>query len=115
MSESELLLPAVDAEESGPYAVTGCAIAKAGLEDILEQQLLSLVAPTPNEPGVLAYHVHRDRSQRSRFVFYEVRDSAEALALHLQQPYIRTFLASRCQWLEGDMQVTFLKMASEYA
>ena len=114
MSDNEIILPAVDAGESGPYAVTGSVVARAGLEDALEQQLLSLVAPTRAERGVLAYHVHRSRSQRGKFVFYEVWESAEALQPHLQQPYIQAFLAARFEWLAEDMQVTFLKMASDY-
>ncbi len=114
MSDNEIILPPIDAGESGPYAVTGSAVARPGLEDALEQQLLSLVAPTRAEPGVLAYHVHRSRSQREKFVFYEVWESAAALQLHLQQPYIQAFLASRFEWLAEDMQVTFLKMASDY-
>ena len=114
MSDSEIILPAADTGETGPYAVTGSAVAKPGLEDALEQQLLSLVVPTRKEPGVLAYHVHHDRNQRGKFVFYEVWESATALEQHLQQPYIQAFLASRFDWLAEDMQVIFLKMASDY-
>lgn len=114
MSDNVIILPAADAGESGTYAVTGSAIARPGLEDGLEQQLLSLVAPTRAEPGVQAYHVHRSRSQREKFVFYEVWESAAALQQHLQQPYIQAFLASRFDWLAEEMQVTFLKMVSDY-
>jgi Antibiotic biosynthesis monooxygenase len=40
--------------------MSGTARAKPGQGKALEERLLALVAPTRREPGVLAYHVHRD-------------------------------------------------------
>ena len=83
--------------------------------ELLEAKLLALVGPTRREPGSLAYHVHRDRSDPDLFVFYEVWSSVEALRLHLAQPYIQAFLSQRHTVLDGDLSVTWLRMQSPYA
>ncbi|MGO4406260.1 putative quinol monooxygenase [Bosea sp. RAF48] len=114
MSQSAVDLPLPDADETGPYALMGTARAKPGEADALETHLLSLVAPTRLETGALAYHVHRDRNDPDLFAFYEVWSSREALAAHLKQPYIAAFLADRTRYLEGDLQIRWLRMASRY-
>lgn len=114
MSSPAFTLPAQDSDETGPYALTGQARAKAGKADALEAALIALVDPTRGEDGVLQYHVHRDRADPDLFVFYEVWASIPHLEAHLLQPYVQDFLATRHTLLEGDMEVRWLRMASPY-
>lgn len=114
MANGELALPSPDSDEAGPYALVGTARAKAGCGDALEQRLVSLVAPTRREPGALAYHVHRDRADRDLFVFYEAWSSVQTLRQHLAQPYIQEFLAERQSYLDGDLDIHWLRMGSPY-
>ena len=107
-------LPLPDEDEDGPYALVGSARAKSGRADDLEIRLVAMVAPTRQEPGVLAYHVHRDRSDRSRFVFYEAWRSIDDLRRHFDQPHVASFLDERHMYLEGDLDITWLRMASSY-
>ena len=111
---SALALPAVDADEVQPYAVVGVANARPDRADDLEAVLVAMVAPTRREPGALDYHVHRDRADPNRFVFYETWASREDLERHLEQPYVTAFLESRMTYLIEDMQVSWLKMASPF-
>jgi len=115
MSTNAPDLPMPDEGEAGPYALVGFARAKSGLEDDLEKRLVSMVAPTRQEPGVLAYHVHRDRADRSRLVFYEAWRSIDDLRQHFDQPHVSSFLHERHTYLEGDLDITWLRMASAYA
>jgi quinol monooxygenase YgiN len=95
--------------------LVGTARARSGQADALEQRLLALVEPTRREEGALDYHVHRDRADRDLFVFYETRSSIEALKRHLAQPYIEAFLADRMNYLEGDLDIRWLAMCSQFA
>lgn len=114
MSTQSIELPLPDFGEDRPYALVGTARAKPGLADALEQRLVSLVAPTRKEKGALAYHVHRDRTDRDLFVFYEVWHSAAALRSHLAQPYIQAFLAERSDYLVDDLDIRWLRMSSDW-
>lgn len=114
MSNTPLDLPPPDLDEHGPYALVGSARARPGLADALEARLVSLVAPTRREVGALAYHVHRDRADRDLFVFYEVWRDIAALQAHFGQPHITAFLADRADYLEGDLEVRWLRMSSVF-
>lgn len=115
MSREAPGLPLPDEGENGPYALVGSAVAKDGLADALEARLVAMVAPTRQEPGVLAYHVHRDRADRSRLVFYEAWRSIDDLRRHFDQPHVASFLGERHHYLDGDLDITWLRMASPYA
>lgn len=114
MSTNAPDLPMPDEDETGPYALVGSARAREGLADALEERLVSMVTPTREEPGVLAYHVHRDRADRTRLVFYEAWQSIDDLRRHFDQPHIVSFLNERHAYLEGDLEITWLRMASAF-
>jgi quinol monooxygenase YgiN len=114
MANDDLDLPSPDHNESGPYALVGSARAKPGRADALEARLVSLVGPTRREFGALAYHVHRDRTERELFVFYEAWSSIDTLRAHLKQPYIQAFLADRQNYLVSDLDIRWLRMSSPY-
>jgi quinol monooxygenase YgiN len=115
MSKNAPDLPQPQPGEVGPYALVGTVRALPGRADALEERLLSMVAPTRLEEGALAYHVHRDRADPSLFVFYEAWRSREDLEMHLGMPYVASFLEERGDYLDGDLQITWLRMASPYA
>ena len=115
MSSNSPELPMPDAGEDGLYTLVGTAIAKPGMADHLEARLVSMVEPTRKEPGVLAYHVHRDRADVNRFVFYEAWRSLEDLRRHFDAPYVAAFLEDRHRYLEGDLEITWLRMVSKPA
>ncbi|WP_259781153.1 putative quinol monooxygenase [Aestuariispira ectoiniformans] len=107
-------LPAPGEDEQAPYTLVGRARAKPGQADALEARLLSLVAPTRAEEGALEYHVHRDRQDPDCFVFYEAWRTVGDLERHLEQPYIRAFLAERMTYLAEDMDISWIEMRSGY-
>jgi len=66
------------------HAVTVVAIikVKAGQEARAQAVLQSIVPPTLQEPGCLAYDLHQSVTDLTEFMFFERWDSDEALAAH---------------------------------
>ena len=69
--------------------------AAPGQEQILEQQLVALLAPTRAEPGCVSYELHRDVEAPGKFMFQECFRGQAALDEHLQTPHFKQFLAFR--------------------
>ena len=59
---------------------------KPGMEDRARELLLSIVAPTLEEPGCLNYDLHQSTTDPTDFMFYERWTSDEALAAHSTSP-----------------------------
>lgn len=55
---------------------------KAGSEAQARSVLQSIVAPTLEEPGCLAYDLHQSLTDAAEFMFYERWESDAALAAH---------------------------------
>ena len=112
MSSPSIALPQPAPDETGPYALVGTARAKPGQAAALEQRLLALIAPTRQEPGALAYHVHRDRADPDLFVFYESWRSIDALTEHLAKPYLVAFQADLADYVDGGLDIRWLSTPS---
>jgi quinol monooxygenase YgiN len=65
--------------------------AVAGRETELGGAFHSLVAPTREEPGCLAYELHVDPDDPGKFMFYEKFKNQAALDLHLTSPHFSSF------------------------
>lgn len=113
MTDAIALPPPIPGETT-PYCLFGTARAKPGLGNALGQRLLALVEPTRSEPGVLQYHVHRDRDDPGLFAFYEAWESADHLRAHLATPHIAAFLNERMNYLEDDLDIRFVRMVSPH-
>ena len=59
---------------------------KPGMEDRARELLLSIVAPTLEEPGCVHYDLHQSTTDPTDFMFYERWTSDEALAAHSTSP-----------------------------
>ena len=59
---------------------------KPGMEDRARELLLSIVAPTLEEPGCVNYDLHQSTTDPTDFMFYERWTSDEALAAHSKSP-----------------------------
>ncbi|MGW4688001.1 putative quinol monooxygenase [Streptomyces sp. NPDC004244] len=80
----------------------------------LKELLLSFVEPTRREAGCLEYHFHEDRDRPGVFVFYEAWRSQADLDAHLALPHLREFWDRRMEYLETDLEISFLTMHSPY-
>ena len=51
---------------------------------------------------------------RTSSVLYEVWKDVQALRDHFEKPYVKRFVVDSAEYIEGDMQVEWILMVSEY-
>jgi quinol monooxygenase YgiN len=107
-------LPEPAARETGPYCLIAKHRAKRGKADAYEQRMIADIRNTRAEPGALQFHIHRDRFDPDLFVVYEVWKDIDALRKHFEMPYVKKFVADAAEYVEENMEVQWLIMASDY-
>jgi quinol monooxygenase YgiN len=70
------------------------------------------VAPSRAEEGCIEYHMLRDQQDPSLFIFYEVWQSKEHLAIHSALPHMQRFHARRMDYLQHDFEIRPISMLS---
>lgn len=56
----------------------------------VKKSMMSLLLPTRKEEGCILYDLHEDRENTNTFIFYEIWESEEYLAKHLQSEHVLT-------------------------
>lgn len=74
--------------------VVAVLTAKPGSEDEVRQALASLVAPTREEPGCLAYSLYASASDPTVFVTVESWKSQADLDAHMHTDHVQQLIAS---------------------
>jgi quinol monooxygenase YgiN/ketosteroid isomerase-like protein len=97
--------------ESTILSAVGVARAKPERAAELGALLASFAERSRREEGCLQSWIHQDLADPHQFVFYEMWASEKHLARHLEQPYMKDFLASRMDYLEQDLEVRQLGLA----
>ncbi|KWT75613.1 putative quinol monooxygenase [Candidatus Magnetominusculus xianensis] len=98
--------------ESGTITVMALIKAKEGMEDIVKQELLSLVEHTRKESGCLSYDLHQSTEITSYFMFYETWVNNEALDKHMAMPYIQRLIEKSTEIFADPIQVTLWRKES---
>lgn len=70
------------------------------------------VEPSRAEEGCIEYHMLRDRQDPTLFIFYEVWQSPEHLAIHSALPHMRQFHERRMDYLRRDFEIREIEMLS---
>ena len=89
--------------------------AKAGLEDKVRSELLSLITPTRKESGCINYDLHQSQEDKGLFLFYENWVSRQDLDDHLKTPHLQAFLGKSEELLAEPIEITFWDMISQPA
>lgn len=79
--------------------------AKLGKEKELEKILRTLVTPTRNEPGNIAYVLNRSTKNLNEFLFDEIFVSMKAFEEHTQKPYIKSLMPKINNLVDGIVTV----------
>ena len=74
---------------AGAVILTATVRAKSGQEEAVKEALVSLVAPTRQEPGCLCYNLHQSKSDPTEFMFYEQWASRAAIDAHGKTPHMK--------------------------
>ena len=80
--------------------------------DDFEQLFRAYVEPSRAEPGCIEYHMLRDAVDPALFIFFEVWQSREHLAVHAALPHMRDFHGQRMQYLRRDFEIREVDMLS---
>jgi quinol monooxygenase YgiN len=74
--------------------------AKQGTKNEVREELGYLAKMTQKEKGNLHYNLHISSDDDSLFIIYESWMNQEALDNHMEQPYLKDFLAKQESLLE---------------
>jgi quinol monooxygenase YgiN len=92
--------------DSGLYSLVVRFQLRGGSEEAFDALTAETVAAIRSEePGTLAYVVHREPASPGIRVFYELYRNEDAFAAHEAAPHVKRFLAHRGQHLRQEPQV----------
>ena len=80
--------------------------------DAFEALFRSYVTPSRLEPGCIEYHMLRDQQDPTLFIFHEIWQSREHLAVHENLPHMKQFFDNRMDYLARDFDVRLIDMLS---
>ncbi len=86
--------------------------ARPGKEEETKAMLLSLVAPTREEPGCIDYHLLQSEEDPCAFVFYENWHTRKDLDEHLAKPHLQAFIERQDELLAKAVVIDFYTMLS---
>ncbi|WP_394388297.1 putative quinol monooxygenase [Shewanella woodyi] len=84
--------------------------AKTGKEIELKRLLLTMLAPTRNEPGSVSYKLFNVRDDSTTFIFQESFANQAAFEEHCQQPHFTQLLTQLDGLLEHEPEIKFLEL-----
>ncbi|MCY1294123.1 Antibiotic biosynthesis monooxygenase [compost metagenome] len=80
--------------------------------EAFERLFRAYVEPSRAEEGCIEYHMLRDREDPTLFIFFEVWQSAEHLAVHSALPHMRAFHERRMDYLRRDFEIREIEVLS---
>ena len=86
--------------------------AKVETVDVVRDRLLEMVKLTVQEPGNINYIVHELTEELGSFVIYENWLDQAALDFHMDQEYLKKFLADSETLLVEEISGTFCRIIS---
>ena len=89
--------------------VAGIVKAVDGRGDELEQEFTKLVPKVREEPGNIAFMMHRSVDDPNKFFAYERYTSKDAFKEHSSAPHVREFLQAAASLLDGRPDVGFYR------
>jgi len=76
-----------------------------GKGDEFEKEAGKLVPKVLNDPGAIAYAVHRSTDDPSKFFVYEKYESQEAFQHHSSTPHFQEFTRAILSMLDGRPEI----------
>ena len=79
--------------------------AKESTKKLVEEELTHMASMTHKEEGNINYDLHVSRDDDRLFIIYENWKNQSALDNHMNQPYLKSFLAKTDTLLESPIDV----------
>lgn len=80
--------------------------AKPEFRDIVREKLINMTALTNQEVGNICYCLHQVEDDSNKFVIYEKWKNQAALDFHMDQDYLKNFLAESKTLLAEEIRGT---------
>ena len=84
--------------------------AKKNMREKVMQELLYLMQMTRQESGNINYDLHIAKDDACTYIIYENWKDQAALDHHMNQPYLKDFLAKQADLLEKPIEGTICKI-----
>jgi quinol monooxygenase YgiN len=94
---------------NSPLTIVARIKAKPGMEARMQQDLISLLAPTRAESGCTTFDLLQDTTDPTVFVLCENWKDQVALDAHFQQPYVKQVLQAYEETLAEPIEVLPLR------
>ena len=85
--------------------VTLMFMVNPGSQDVIEKEFRQIIPVVRNEPGVLAYTVHRSLDDPLRYFVYEKYENEESLMNYTMQDYFRKFSEVVASVVDGEPEL----------
>ena len=89
--------------------VAGTLRAIDGKGDELEQEFAKLIPRVREEPGNMAFVMHRSVDDPNKFFAYERYGSKDAFKEHSSAPHVKEFMQAAASLLDGRPDVGFYR------
>lgn len=83
--------------------LTAVIKAKPGNAELVKGLLLKLVEGSTKEEACIQYDLHQSADDENIFIFHEIWDGENGLALHNSQPHLKEFQAAVAAILDGPV------------
>jgi quinol monooxygenase YgiN len=84
------------------------ATARPGKEELLKAVLKAMLAPSRSEPGCKLYELH-EADKSGQFYFYEIWQSHESIARHVETTHFQNLQKQLEGLLEGELEVNLMR------
>jgi quinol monooxygenase YgiN len=102
--QTDVVSPAASPDAKGQTNVA-FAVAKPAMAERLGDELLKLVAPTRAEPGCRRYEIHQSIRDPHVWMIIETWGARADFDTHMQQSYVRDFLAQVPSLCVRDVEI----------
>lgn len=97
----------------GPFTLIVHLQVKKGEEKGFIEAAKPCIAATRKEAGCVAYELHQDKSDPTKFVFFEKWKNGEALVKHLNEEHTKKLVGGLGAVLEGSPKFSLYTAAAE--
>jgi quinol monooxygenase YgiN len=109
--EPEIITRLKKAKVDGPFTLIVTLQVKKGEEKAMLEAAKPCVAATRKEKGCVAYELHQDLEDPTKFVFFEKWKSPKDLAAHFEEEHTKKLIGVIGKIIEGTPTFTIHKLA----
>jgi quinol monooxygenase YgiN len=92
-----------------PLTVVAKVVARKDCVELVQAELLRLIAPTRQEEGCIEYRLHQDHDNPAVFIFYEHWENEVSLGRHMESDHFGNYVRA----VEGMLEEKIVHRMTE--